>query len=130
MGDGDGGGVFGCLIRAVPTKRGTLTWKDIEPVIYGRGNFRAATGCIEIENTANLTGGRVHTALAVMEEIWEKAKERKLPGASGWGAHLQCVDGARRGCEDADEWVRHRDVLPVERPVRAGGIHAGGLGEK
>ena len=75
----------GCLIRAVPTKRGTLTWKDIEPVIYGRGNFRAATGCIEIENTANLTGGRV-TPLAVMEEIWEKAKERELP------LHL---DGAR-----------------------------------
>src|SRR4051794_9222669 len=25
----------GCLIGAVPTKRGTLTWKDIEPVIYG-----------------------------------------------------------------------------------------------
>src|SRR3954470_10911054 len=75
----------GCLIRAVPTKRGTLTWKDIEPVIYGRGTFRAATGCIEIENTANLTGGRV-TPLPVMQEIWDKAKERKLP------VHL---DGAR-----------------------------------
>jgi len=75
----------GCLIRAVPTKRGTLMWKDIEPVIYVRGNFRAATGCIEIENTANLTGGRV-TPLPVMEEIWTKAKERKL------GLHL---DGAR-----------------------------------
>src|SRR5258708_3099231 len=52
-------GVFsGCLIRAIPTKRGTLTWKDIEPVIYGRSTFRAATGLIEIENTANLAGGR------------------------------------------------------------------------
>lgn len=75
----------GCLIRAVPTERGTLTWSDIEPVIYGRGNFRAATGCIEIENTANLTGGRV-TPLPAMEEIWENAKERNLP------IHL---DGAR-----------------------------------
>ena len=75
----------GCLIRAVPTKRGTLTWKDIEPVIFRRGSFRAATGCIEIENTANLTGGRV-TPFAVMEEIWNHAKERKLP------MHL---DGAR-----------------------------------
>lgn len=75
----------GCLIRAVPTERGTLTWKDIEPVIYERGNFRAATGCIEIENTANLTGGRVMT-LPVTEEIWENAKQRKLP------LHL---DGAR-----------------------------------
>lgn len=75
----------GCLIRAVPTRRGTLTWKDIEPVIYGRGNFRAATGCIEIENTANLTGGRV-TPLPIMEEIWNHARERKIP------VHL---DGAR-----------------------------------
>ena len=75
----------GCLIRAVPTRRGTLTWKDIEPVIYGRGTFRAATGCIEIENTANLTGGRV-TPLPVMEEIWNNAKDRKIP------VHL---DGAR-----------------------------------
>jgi threonine aldolase len=75
----------GCLIRAVPGANGFLTWNDIEPVIYGRGSFRAATGLIELENTANLAGGRV-TPLAVMEEIWDKAKERKLP------VHL---DGAR-----------------------------------
>jgi len=75
----------GCLIRAVPTQRGTLTWKDIEPVIYGRGNFRAATGCIEIENTANLTGG-LCTRLDALEEIWAEAKKRNLP------VHL---DGAR-----------------------------------
>ncbi|HEY1984497.1 MAG TPA: GntG family PLP-dependent aldolase [Terracidiphilus sp.] len=75
----------GCLIRAVPTDSGTLTWKDIEPVIYKRGSFRAATGLIEIENTANLAGGRC-TPLSVLEEIWAQAKERKLP------IHL---DGAR-----------------------------------
>jgi len=75
----------GCLVRAVPTERGTLTWADIEPVIYKKGSFRAATGLIEIENTANLTGGRC-TSLAVMQEIWKNAKERKLP------VHL---DGAR-----------------------------------
>ncbi len=75
----------GCLIRAVPAERGILTWKHIEPAIYPRGAFRAATGLIEIENTTNLAGGSV-TPLAVMEEIWTKAKERKLP------VHL---DGAR-----------------------------------
>ena len=74
-----------CLIRAVPTSSGILTWKDIEPVIYKRGSFRAATGAIEIENTANLAGGRV-TPLSVMEEIWANARERKLR------VHL---DGAR-----------------------------------
>ncbi len=75
----------GCLIRAVPAEGGILTWKHIEPAIQPIGNFRAATGLIEIENTANLAGGRI-IPLAVMEEIWNKAKERKLP------THL---DGAR-----------------------------------
>jgi threonine aldolase len=75
----------GCLVRAVPAERGILTWKHIEPAIYARGAFRAATGLIEIENTANLAGGSC-TPLPVLEEIWAGAKERKLP------VHL---DGAR-----------------------------------
>ena len=75
----------GCLVRAVVAEGGILTWKHIEPVIYARSSFRAATGLIEIENTANLAGGRC-TPLPVMEEIWGHAKERKLP------VHL---DGAR-----------------------------------
>jgi threonine aldolase len=75
----------GCLVRAVYAERGILTWKHIEPAIYARGAFRAATGLIEIENTANLAGGSV-TPLPVLEEIWAGAKERKLP------THL---DGAR-----------------------------------
>ena len=75
----------GCLVRAVPADRGILTWKHIEPAIYARGAFRAATGLIEIENTANLAGGGC-TPVAALEEIWAGAKERKLP------THL---DGAR-----------------------------------
>jgi threonine aldolase len=75
----------GCLVRAVEAERGILTWKHIEPAIYARGAFRAATGLIEIENTANLAGGGC-TPVAVLEEIWAGAKERKLP------THL---DGAR-----------------------------------
>jgi len=75
----------GCLVRSVIADRGILTWRHIEPVIYGRGSFRAATGLIEIENTANLAGGSV-TPLPVLEEIWAGARERRLP------VHL---DGAR-----------------------------------
>ncbi|MGD0829669.1 MAG: GntG family PLP-dependent aldolase [Terracidiphilus sp.] len=75
----------GCLVRAVEAERGILTWKHIEPAICERGAFRAATGLIEIENTANLAGGSV-TPLPVLEEIWNGAKERRLP------LHL---DGAR-----------------------------------
>jgi len=75
----------GCLVRAVPAERGILTWRHIEPAIFARGAFRASTGLIEIENTANLAGGSC-TPLPVLEEIWAGAKERKLP------THL---DGAR-----------------------------------
>ena len=75
----------GCVARAVSTTDGILTWKQIEPVIYGRGNFRAATALIEIENTHNMAGGRV-TPMVFMEEIWDGAKKRGLP------LHL---DGAR-----------------------------------
>jgi len=75
----------GCLVRAVEAERGILTWKHIEPVIYKRGAFRAATGLIEIENTANLAGGGC-TPVPVLEEIWAGAKAHKLP------THL---DGAR-----------------------------------
>ena len=75
----------GCLVRAVPAERGILTLRLIEPVLYARGAFRASTGLIEIENTANLAGGSC-TPLPVLEEIWAGAKDRKLP------THL---DGAR-----------------------------------
>ena len=75
----------GCLIRAVPAEGGILTWKHIEPVIQPYGGFRAATGLIEIENTANLAGG-VCTRVEILEEIWDGARAHKLP------LHL---DGAR-----------------------------------
>jgi len=55
-------------------------------MIFSKGStFRAATGLIEIENTANLAGGTV-TPLPVLEEIWAGAKKHRLP------VHL---DGAR-----------------------------------
>jgi len=75
----------GCVIRAVPTSDGILTWKQIEQVIEQKSNFRAHTGLIEIENTHNLAGGRV-SSLPILEEIWAGAKKYNLP------AHL---DGAR-----------------------------------
>jgi len=75
----------GCLIRAVPAESGILTWKEIEPAISHYGGFRAATGLIEIENTANLAGG-VCSPPEVLEEIWQGASTHKLP------THL---DGAR-----------------------------------
>jgi threonine aldolase len=97
----------GCLVRAAFAERGILTWNEIEPAIYERGAFRAATGLIEIENTANLAGGGC-TPLPVLEEIWAGAKERKLP------THL---DGARifnasaALCEDVRTLTRGFDTV-------------------
>ena len=76
----------GCLIRPVAAEGGILTWAHIEPVIHAKGStFRAGTGLIEIENTANLAGGTV-TPLPLLEEIWAGARKHMLP------VHL---DGAR-----------------------------------
>lgn len=75
----------GCVLRTVAAETGTLRWSEIEPAIYGRGYFRAATGLIELENTANMAGGRVY-GVDPTNEICERAKERGLP------VHL---DGAR-----------------------------------
>jgi threonine aldolase len=116
----------GCLIRAVPTETGILTWKDIEPVIYGHGSFRAATGLIEIENTANLAGGRV-SDLLTLDEICGQARERKLP------VHL---DGARifnaataLGV-DVKTLTRGFDTVMfcLSKGLRASGVDAGGFG--
>ena len=104
----------GCLVRAVQADRGILTWKHIEPVIYARGAFRAATGLIEIENTANLAGGTC-TPLRCIGGNLGRRKGTQAPCASGWCAHLQCSDGAGRGCKDADTRLRYGDVLFVER---------------
>lgn len=75
----------GCLIRAVPTEDGILTWGHIEPAIRPRTTIHAPTGLINVENTANFAGGRC-TRLAVLEEIWRGTSACKVP------THL---DGAR-----------------------------------
>lgn len=75
----------GCLIRAVPSDNGILTWKQIEPMIRPASGLHAQTGLIEIENTHNLAGGRCARP-EVLEEIWAGAKERRIA--------LHC-DGAR-----------------------------------
>ena len=117
----------GCLIRAVPAEGGILTWKHIESAITPVGPFRAPTGLIEIENTANLAGGRC-SRLEVLERDLGRGERSQAPAASGRSAHLQCRRGAGRGREDADARIRYGHVLPVEGAGRAGGIDAGGFG--
>ncbi|HZQ43254.1 MAG TPA: low-specificity L-threonine aldolase [Acidobacteriaceae bacterium] len=75
----------GCVPRAVEGDRGVLSWESIHRVIAPKIYYRAPTGLIALENTHNMAGGTV-TPLEVLEEIWEGAREAKLP------VHL---DGAR-----------------------------------
>ena len=75
----------GCLIRAVAGERGLLSWERIAPYVETKGGFKARTGLIEVENTANMAGGRVYRPEA-LRAITAGARAAGLP------VHL---DGAR-----------------------------------
>ncbi len=75
----------GCVPRVVTSHRGVITWTDIQPALSPKIYYRAQTGLIWCENTANIAGGTV-MPLAVLEGIWAGAKAAGLP------VHL---DGAR-----------------------------------
>ncbi|MCU1320180.1 MAG: Threonine aldolase [Edaphobacter sp.] len=75
----------GCQARTVAADRGILTWSHVKQAIGPKIYYRAQTGLICLENTHNMAGGTV-TPLAVLEEIWDGAREADLP------VHL---DGAR-----------------------------------
>ena len=75
----------GCLIRAVPTGDGILSWDAVRPLIKPLGPHAAPTGLVELENTHNMCGGTVYPAGAI-RQICEGAHER------GVRVHM---DGAR-----------------------------------
>lgn len=75
----------GCLVRAIPTEEGVLSWAQIEREIRPLGPHAARTGCIELENTHNMAGGTVYEQSA-LDEICTQAHKRGIP------VHL---DGAR-----------------------------------
>jgi len=57
----------GCLVRAIPTENGILTWDAIRPLIRPMGAHWAPTGLIEIENTHNMAGGTVYPPRTIRE---------------------------------------------------------------
>ena len=74
-----------CVVRAIPTEDGILSWEEIEPRIRPPAPNWAPTGLIEIENTHNMAGGTIYP-LAAIRRIAEGAHARGLP------VHM---DGAR-----------------------------------
>jgi threonine aldolase len=75
----------GCVLRPVPTPDGILRWSEIRRYVKPLDPHWAPTGCIEIENTHNMAGGRVYPQ-PVIDEICEEAHALGLP------VH---IDGAR-----------------------------------
>jgi threonine aldolase len=75
----------GCLARPVWGDDGILTWDAIAPNVRGRGDHRARTGLISLENTSNLAGGSVYPP-EISDDICDHAHAVGLP------VHL---DGAR-----------------------------------
>jgi len=75
----------GCLVRAVDTPDGILTWERIRGLIKPVTFNAAPTGAIALENTHNMGGGRVYPQ-AVIDEICDSAHDRGVP------VHM---DGAR-----------------------------------
>jgi threonine aldolase len=75
----------GCVIRAIHTTDGILSWNEIERLIKPVNPYSAPTGLVEIENTHNMWGGSVYP-METVYEICEGAHDR------GVKVHM---DGAR-----------------------------------
>lgn len=75
----------GCLIRAIHTSNGVMTWKQIEAQIKPHNGFYAPTALVSIEHPHNMGGGSLYE-LEAIDEICDKAHARGLK------VHL---DGAR-----------------------------------
>jgi threonine aldolase len=75
----------GCVIRAIQTEDGILSWDEVKRMIRPLSPYSAPTGLVTIENTHNMHGGTVYP-MATVREICDGAHERGVP------VHM---DGAR-----------------------------------
>jgi threonine aldolase len=83
----------GCVVRAIPTDDGILSWDAVKRQIRPLAANWAPTGLIEIENTHNMAGGSVYP-LSAIQEICDGAHERGLrvhmDGARVFNASAAC----------------------------------------
>lgn len=95
----------GCVVRAIATENGILTWSQIRAQIKALSPFWAPTGLVAIENTHNMLGGNVYT-LEAIREIADGAHDR------GVKVHM---DGARVFNASIATGVPVRDIVaPVD----------------
>jgi threonine aldolase len=75
----------GCVVRAIPTAQGQLSWEEVRRAIRPPGPHWAPTGAIAVEQTHNMAGGTLYP-LRTLCEISDGAHQR------GIRVHM---DGAR-----------------------------------
>jgi len=99
----------GCVVRAIPTGDGILSWDAVRARIRPLGPHWAPTGLIEIENTHNMAGGTVYP-LATIREICDGAHERGLKvhmdGARVFNAAAAMGLPVPQGFVLATDWCR------------------------
>jgi len=67
----------GCVIRAIQTADGILSWDEVRRHIRPLSPYSAPTGCVTIENTHNMHGGTVYP-MQTVHEICDGVHERGL----------------------------------------------------
>jgi len=67
----------GCLVRAIATEDGVLSWDEVKKLIKPVNPYSAPTGLVEIENTHNMYGGTVYP-LETIYEICDGAHDQGL----------------------------------------------------
>jgi len=95
----------GCVVRAIPTEDGILSWQQVKQKIKPLNPHSAPTGMVELENTHNMAGGTVYP-MKTVREISDGAHER------GVRVHM---DGARVFNASAATGVPVREIVaPVD----------------
>jgi threonine aldolase len=95
----------GCVVRAIPSENGILSWPQIRGYMKASSPFWAPTALVAIENTHNMLGGNVYS-LEAIREIADGAHER------GVKIHM---DGARVFNASAATGVPISDIVaPVD----------------
>src|SRR4051812_41366535 len=85
----------GCVIRAIQTTDGILSWEEVKRLIRPLSPYSAPTGCVTIENTQNMPGGPV--------------SPRRTVHKIGGGVHERALKV-------------HRDGAPIFTPAAALGF--------
>lgn len=67
----------GCVIRAIQTEDGILSWEEVKRQIRALNPYSAPTGLVTVENTHNMHGGTVYP-MRTLREICDGVHERGL----------------------------------------------------